>query len=80
MACGILVPWPGIEPMTSALQGGFLTTGPPRKSPEPLFYEPQAERHQPNYYASLSIHILQNGNDSIIYSFFLNIIIFFTLQ
>ena len=28
-ACGILVPWPGIEPMSPALQGGFLTTGPP---------------------------------------------------
>ena len=31
-ACGILVPWPGIEPVSSALQGRFLTTGPPRKS------------------------------------------------
>ena len=28
-ACGILVPGPGIEPMSPALQGGFLTTGPP---------------------------------------------------
>jgi len=79
IACEILVPWPGIEPVTAALQGGFLTTGPPRKSPEPLFYEPQAERHQPNYYASLSTHILQKGNDSIIYPFF-KTIIFFTLQ
>ena len=58
---GILVPWPGIEPMTSALQGAFLTTGPPTKSPEPLFYDPQAEGHQPNYYASLSPHLLQMG-------------------
>ena len=31
-ACGILVPQPGIEPASSALQGGFLTTGPPGKS------------------------------------------------
>ena len=31
-ACGILVPWPGIEPMSPALQGRFLTTKPPRKS------------------------------------------------
>ena len=31
-ACGILVPWPVIEPMSSALQGGFLTTGSPGKS------------------------------------------------
>ena len=31
-ACGILVPWLGIEPVSSALQGGFFTTGPPGKS------------------------------------------------
>ena len=34
--CGILVPWPGIEaasrPASSALQGGFSTTGPPDRS------------------------------------------------
>ena len=32
-ASGILVPWPGIEPMFPALEGRFLTTGPPGKSP-----------------------------------------------
>ena len=32
-ACGILVPWPGIEPVSPALEGGILTTGPTRKSP-----------------------------------------------
>ena len=26
-ACGILVPHPGIKPTSSALEGGFLTTG-----------------------------------------------------
>ena len=31
-ACGILVPQAGIEPMSPALEGGFLTTGPPGKS------------------------------------------------
>ena len=31
-ACGALVPWSGIEPASSALQGEFLTTGPPAKS------------------------------------------------
>ena len=31
-ACGILVPWPGIKPASPALQGRFLTTGPPGKS------------------------------------------------
>ena len=32
-ACGILVPRPGTEPVSSALQDGFLTIGPPAKSP-----------------------------------------------
>ena len=31
-ACGILIPGPGIEPVSPALVGGFLTTGPPGKS------------------------------------------------
>ena len=36
-ACGILVPQPGIKPTSSALEGGFLTTGPPGKSPDQYF-------------------------------------------
>ena len=32
-ACGILVSWPGIKPESPALEDGFLTTGPPGKSP-----------------------------------------------
>ena len=32
-AWGILVPQPGIEPTSPALEDGFLTTGPQRKSP-----------------------------------------------
>ena len=32
MACEILVPWPGIEPKSPSLQGGFLTTEPSGKS------------------------------------------------
>ena len=31
-ACGILAPQPGIEPSPLALEGEFLTTGPPGKS------------------------------------------------
>ena len=31
-SCGILVHQPGTEPASLALQGGFLTTGPPGKS------------------------------------------------
>ena len=29
MADGILVPQPGLKPTSLALEGGFLTTGPP---------------------------------------------------
>ena len=36
-ACEILVPWPEIEPAPPALQGRFLTTGPPGKSPSTCF-------------------------------------------
>ena len=28
MACGILVPWPGIEPLFPAVEGEVLTAGP----------------------------------------------------
>ena len=31
-ACGILLPWPGMESMSPALKGRFLTTGPLGKS------------------------------------------------
>jgi len=33
-ACGILFPQPGIQPVSPALEGKFLTTGPPGKSQE----------------------------------------------
>ena len=34
---GILIPHPGIELASPALQGGFLTTGPPEQCLEILF-------------------------------------------
>ena len=37
VACGILVPQPGIEPVFPALEGGSFTTGPAGKSPECIF-------------------------------------------
>ena len=33
LAYGILIPRPGIEPVSPVLEGRFLTTGPPGKSP-----------------------------------------------
>ena len=37
-ACGILVPWLGIEPSCPALDNGFLSAGPPRNSPTSPFF------------------------------------------
>ena len=37
VACGILVPPPGIAPLSSASQDGFLTIGPPGQSLLHLF-------------------------------------------
>ena len=39
-ACGILVPQPGIEPASLALEGQFLTYGPPGKSQKSFIYLP----------------------------------------
>ena len=39
--CRVLVPRPGIEPTSPALQGGFLTTGPPGKSLKPGVLSPR---------------------------------------
>ena len=36
VACGILVPQPGIEPTSPTLEGRFLITGPPGKFPKLL--------------------------------------------
>ena len=41
-ACGILAPQPGIKPMTPALEGGFLMTGPPGKSLLIAFLKPSS--------------------------------------
>ena len=37
-ACGILVPWLGIEPKATALESKVLTTGPPGKSRYYYYY------------------------------------------
>lgn len=36
MVCGILVPQPGIKPMSPASQGGFFAVGPPGKAKQSL--------------------------------------------
>ena len=46
-ACGFLGPPPGIKLESLALQGGFLTTGPPGKSKGNAFYVPSLHRSKP---------------------------------
>ena len=49
MACGILVPRPGTEPVSPAFQGGVLTTGPPGKScNQVLCWEQVGKRRDPS--------------------------------
>ena len=45
-ACGILGPWPGIKPTSPALEGIFLTTGPPGKLPLAIFIQKQEMIHR----------------------------------
>ena len=40
MACGILVPSPGIKPTSPAFENRFFTTAPPGKSPIKILYTP----------------------------------------
>ena len=54
-ACGILVPRPGIEPVSPALQGRFLTTGPPGKPPCQLTIDGSMYNQFPVFLAALGI-------------------------
>ena len=51
------LPGPGLEPVSPALAGGFLTTAPPGKPWSPAFNaKPQADNHQLLWkYAALAI-------------------------
>ena len=44
-ALGILVPWSGIEPATSAWEGHILSTEPPGKSPRCFLKQARKSRH-----------------------------------
>ena len=59
-ACGILVPWPEIKPVSPALYGGFLTTEPPGKSLLPAFY---CERVQAQAWNGCVKGTSQTGNE-----------------
>ena len=47
VACGILVPWPGIKPVSAALESRFLTTD-HHRSPFSIFYWPKWITSQPS--------------------------------
>ena len=51
--CGVLVPQPGMEPASPALEGRFLTTGPPGKSPHVYFIYSSFEGHMGCFHLSL---------------------------
>ena len=55
MACGISVPGPEIHPSSPALEGRFLTTGPPGKSPV-LFLIVKKNWHQGKFLIERMIH------------------------
>ena len=48
-ACGLLVPQPGIKPVFPALEGRFLTTGPPRNSLKSLFLKIICKHQYPSH-------------------------------
>ena len=51
-ALGILVPWSGIEPATSAWEGHILSTEPPGKSPR--YFLKQARKRQAPFFTDTS--------------------------
>ena len=48
-SCGILFPRSGIKPESPALQGGFLTTGPPEKLLTVYFLEKIGQNKSPGF-------------------------------
>ena len=50
-ACGILVPRPGFEPASPALEGGFLTTGATREVPFSYFFLSTQNSHEIAHYS-----------------------------
>ena len=46
MACRLLVPGPGIKPISPALEGRFLITGPPGKSHCAYFIDKETDAHK----------------------------------
>ena len=57
-ACGILIPQPGIKPISPALQGGFLTTGPLGKSQKSLFKKKKRQKKGNGKYLSVTYLVI----------------------
>ena len=58
------LPGPGIEPVSPALAGGFLTTAPPEKSPLTYFFIHHVYSHQ---------HAFVTFNKSIVKIYFVSV-------
>ena len=68
VVCGSLVPWPGIEPMFPAWQGGLLATGPPGKYPKHFFLTSSFSlRIFPSYSSILSSFAFLNKMFSLLF-------------
>ena len=52
--CGILVPWPGVEPVSPTWEGGVLTTGPPGKPPV-CFAVTKNPQETPSWFCAVNI-------------------------
>ena len=52
------IPRPGLEPVSPALAGGFLTTAPPGKSPIPFLYSSQWLVYQATTLLKTSMHTM----------------------
>ena len=66
VAYGILVPGPGIEPVSPALQGGFLTMGPPGRSLLLVFFAASLSVTNPQKVSRIgSVNLLCPGQPSL---------------
>ena len=72
-ACGTLVPRPGIELVSSALEVGFLTTGPPGKSQNVFFFKNFLKY---SWFTVLCLIFAVEQSDSVIHTYILFHILF----
>ena len=75
-ACGILVPWPGIEPASPALEVRFFTTGPPGRSQKCFIFKASSSSRVLWYANSWCLCMTLNIHKVTFFSFLLTIAFF----